>query len=92
MYRIDYSTTFKKSYKSAVKRGLPIEKFMEVVKQLSEGSELPAANKDHALKGKYKDCRECQVSPDWLLIYKIGKLIEVLYLIDTGTHSDLFGK
>lgn len=92
MYSIDYSTTFKKSYKSAVKRGLPVEKFMSVVKQLSEGSKLPAVNKDHALKGKYKDCRECHISPDWLLIYKIGKQIEVLYLIDAGTHSDLFGK
>lgn len=69
-----------------------MEKFLGVVKQLSEGAKLPAINKDHALIGKYKGCRECHISPDWLLIYKIGKQIEVLYLIDTGTHSDLFGK
>ena len=35
-------------------------------------------------------CRECHITPDWLLIYEIddGKLF--LYLTRTGTHSDLF--
>jgi len=42
------------------------------------------------LRGDYSGCRECHITPDWLLVYEIdnGKLI--LYLTRTGTHSDLF--
>ncbi|MDO4398846.1 MAG: type II toxin-antitoxin system mRNA interferase toxin, RelE/StbE family, partial [Candidatus Saccharibacteria bacterium] len=32
---------------------------------------------------------EC-LKPDWLLIYRIEKEIELLRLVRTGTHSDLF--
>ena len=42
--------------------------------------------------GKAKGCRECHIQPDWLLIYRIKERLEILNLIDTGTHSDLFGK
>ncbi|WP_414628476.1 type II toxin-antitoxin system mRNA interferase toxin, RelE/StbE family [Tetragenococcus muriaticus] len=31
---------------------------------------------------------ECHIQPDWLLIYEIDE--EYLYLLRTGTHSDLF--
>ena len=37
-------------------------------------------------------CRECHIQPDWLLIYRIKERLEILNLVDTGTHSDLFGK
>jgi mRNA interferase YafQ len=33
--------------------------------------------------------RDCHISPDWLLIYKVTAT-EVL-LARTGTHADLFG-
>ncbi|MCK4486683.1 MAG: type II toxin-antitoxin system YafQ family toxin [Desulfobacterales bacterium] len=35
-----------------------------------------------------KDCRECHIEPDWLLIYRIAG--SELCLIRTGSHSDLF--
>ena len=43
---------------------------------------------EHGLKATLKDCRECQIEPDWLLIYRIeGRgLCRVL----TGSHADLF--
>lgn len=90
MYKIEYSNRFKCSYKLAQKRGLPVEELLKVVKMLSVGETLPPKYKDHALKGKYSGLRECHIQPDWLLIYKIENEICVLYLIDTGTHSDLF--
>lgn len=34
--------------------------------------------------------RECQIQPDWLLVYKIVYETLILKLIRTGTHSDLF--
>ncbi len=50
-----------------------------------------AKYKDHALKGDYKGHRECHISPDWLLIYKIYEDVLILTLVETGSHSDLFG-
>ena len=49
---------------------------------------LPEHNRDHALSGNYVGYRECHLSPDWLLIYKVegGTLI----LVRTGSHSELF--
>jgi mRNA interferase YafQ len=45
-------------------------------------------HRDHQLKGVFRDCRECHIEPDWLLIYRIEG--DVLQLVRTGTHSDLF--
>jgi len=46
--------------------------------------------KDHKLHGKYNNCRECHIEPDWLLIYEIKNDKLILTLTNTGTHSDLF--
>ena len=47
---------------------------------------------DYGLTDNYAGHRECHVLPDLLLIYRIFKDILILELVDTGTHSDLFGK
>jgi len=62
----------------------------EVIKKLAAGEPLPERNKDHPLSGDYAGCRECHVTPDWLLIYEIVDETLMLYLTMTGTHSDLF--
>ncbi len=36
--------------------------------------------------------RECHIQPDWLLVWQQDDEQLTLLLIDTGTHSDLFGK
>ena len=51
---------------------------------------LPEKNRDHALSGDYIGCRECHITPDWLLIYEISHGELTLCLTRTGTHSDLF--
>lgn len=60
-----------------------------VIRALQEEHELPAAHRDHALRGNWADCRECHISPNWLLIYRVEN--NDLQLIRTGSHSDLFG-
>lgn len=37
----------------------------------------------------YKDCRECHITPDWLLIYKYEAENLVLVLFATGSHSEI---
>jgi len=90
MYDVRPTAKFQKDLKRAEKRGYTIELLTEVIKKLAAGEKLPPKYKDHALKGKYKGCRECHITPDWLLIYEISEGKLFLYLTRTGTHSDLF--
>ena len=89
MYSVVSTNRFRKDLKSAIKRQYDLSLLNEAVDTLAEGNPLPAHNKDHALSGKWKAHRECHLTPDWLLIYKIEKDILVLTLTRTGTHSDL---
>ena len=91
-YVVRHTTTFRRDYKLAIRRNLPIEKLQAVVAKLQNGEELPPANRDHALTGPWANHRECHVAPNWLLIYQIFENVLVLELTRTGTHSDLFGK
>jgi len=90
MYKIVATNKFKKDLKLSIKRGYNIDLLDEVVTMLSNGIPLPEKNKDHALFGNYVGCRECHITPDWLLIYQISNDELILYLTRTGTHSDLF--
>lgn len=90
MLTIKYQTAFKKDYKRICKRGYDIKRLETVIGLLTEGKPLPAAYRDHDLGGNYKGCRECHITPDWLLIYEVVEEELLLYLMRTGTHSDLF--
>jgi mRNA interferase YafQ len=90
MYDISMSVKFKRDLKAARKRGLDLDRLNTVVDLLAVGSALPAVHKDHSLTGDYGGFRECHIAPDWLLIYRVDKSELVLYLMRTGTHSDLF--
>ena len=93
IYIIKETTQFKKEFKLCIKRGLKAEKFIEVLKLLQNGSSLPEKYQDHPLttpSKTFKDCRELHIQPDWLLVYKYSKENLILYLLRTGTHSDLF--
>jgi len=90
MYEIVYTGRFKRSLKRCAKRGLPINKLIDVVNILQRDGSLPEKYKPHRLEGKYKDCWECHINPDWLLIWEQHETELLLIFIDTGTHSDLF--
>jgi len=82
-------TQFKRDVKRLLKRGKDMNKLKEIIDGLVRAQELPARTRDHQLKGTLKDCRECHIEGDWLLIYRIEG--SELCLIRTGSHSDLFG-
>ena len=90
MYKIFPSNNFRRDLKNAIRRGYDIPLLDEVVTKLASGEELPERNRDHALTGNYKGCRECHIKPDWLLVYQISDEELILHLMRTGTHSDLF--
>ena len=89
-YSVDFTTQFKKDIKLAKKQGKDTDKIFEVVEKLANDEVLDAKYKDHCLTGDYKDCRECHIELDWLLIYKKYESELILMLIRTGSHSELF--
>ena len=87
-----WTTQFKKDYRKASKRNLPIGLLDDIIRKLAAGERLPEKNRDHALSGNWAGFRECHILPDWLLIYRIEDDVLVLTLARTGSHSDLFGR
>ncbi len=92
IYKIKRSSQFKKDFKTIVKRGYDLTELENVIRILKNGGVLPEKYKDHPLKNskEYLDCRELHIEPDWLLVYKYYDNQVILYLMRTGTHSDLF--
>ena len=84
MYNIRPTTKFQKDLKRVKKRGFDISLLTDIIKKLAAGEPLPEKNRDYA------GCRECHITPDWLLIYEVDGDELILYLTRTGSHSDLF--
>lgn len=90
MRTIKYEKSFKKDYKRIVKRGYDIRLFEIVVSMLANNETLTEKYRDYSLNGRYSGFRECHITPDWLLIYRMDNSKLILILTRTGTHSDLF--
>ena len=92
--KIILSSQYKKDIKLARRRNLPEEELNDLVLKLANDVSLSAKNNDHALQGEFVGCRECHIRPDWLLIYRKtdNNELQILELVRTGTHSDLFKK
>lgn len=85
---VHFSSKFKKDLKRFPVKGKESEQIKSVVKKIKNNEKLPEKLKDHKLKGKYAEHRECHINPDFLLIYKIEG--EKLILTRIGSHSELF--
>ena len=90
MLTIRYHSSFKRDYKRIVSRGYDTRKLEEIITLLANEQPLPERCRDHQLVGAYVGCRECHITPDWLLVYEIDKSELLLLLTRTGSHSDLF--
>lgn len=88
MLLIKTTNAFEKDVVKMRKRSKRIDKLEYVISVLVEEKALTAKYRNHKLVGNYQGLMECHIEPDWLLIYEISD--NTLYLIRTGTHSDLF--
>lgn len=84
------STQFKRDLKRLKKRGKDLGKLDVLVALLRRGTELPAQYRNHPLKGDWIHHIDCHLEPDWLLIYQLND--QTIYLVRSGTHSDIFKK
>ena len=89
MLILDYSSQFKKDFKTITK--LPIPEIIEVgnvISTLQKSLILDAKYVDHALIGNWHGFRDCHIKPDLVLIYRIHETY--LQLARIGTHNDVF--
>lgn len=91
-YDIVATSQFKKNLKKCVKQGKKLDKIYNVITNLANGIPLEMKYKDHYIIDDkyYKNCKECHIEPDWLLIYKYDNEKLILILVSTGSHSELF--
>jgi mRNA interferase YafQ len=93
MFEIVTSTKFLKDLKLLKKRSLnDFQILQNVITILAvKGHDgLDKKHKAHKLSGSYKGYWECHVKPDLLFIWDENEQINLLELVRTGTHSDLF--
>lgn len=91
MLEIAFTNQFKRDYRreKSGQHAADVDDLLQsVTEPLCNGLALPAANKDHALKGKWRGWRDCHLKPDLVLIYR--KTDTTLELARIGSHSELF--
>ena len=91
MFLLKYSKHFKKDLKSYKHNRAVLAELEKILDILAKGEKLPIKNSNHRLRGEFKDCFECHLRPDVLLIYKIEKFEIIILLLRIGSHSELFG-
>lgn len=80
---------FQRDWRRMESRGRDMSVLRNVMTKLIAGEPLQPHRRPHPLKGEYRDCMECHLGGDWLLIWRIGE--EEIVFVRTGTHQDLFG-
>lgn len=66
-----------------------MQELFKVLSTLASGNSLDSQYRPHMLSGNYKDCMECHVGNDFLLIWIDS---DAIYVERIGSHSELFGK
>ena len=90
-YKIQVTNRFKKEYKKIrTRNNFDEDAFVNVIKILANGENLPEKYCNHLLEPKKNGIWECHIKPDLLLIYMKNDNVLILTLISTGSHSDLF--
>ena len=82
-YDVVYSTKFKKALKKLIKQGKDINELFDIIDKLANDEKLNMKYKNHSLVNDkyYKDCNECHINPDWLLIYRYNNVNFLIYNI-----------
>jgi mRNA interferase YafQ len=91
---IVYSSAFRKDIKN-YKHNKRIQRILEdIVVKLSNREKLPEKHRDHPIiagklgKGGVKECRNCHLAPDIILLYQINNgNVELLRI---GNHGKIF--
>ena len=93
-YEVKYTSTFKKNLKKLTKQNKNLDEMFSLIERIANKEKLEHKFKNHKLRDdkNYKNCFECHIEPDWLLIYQYNEDNLILLLVNSGTHSELFIK
>ena len=91
-YRTRFTSDFKKNYKKIKKQGKDINKLRQVIEKLANKEKLDEKYQNHMLNDskKYKNCGECHIEPDWLLVYQYVDNELILLLVTISSHGEIF--
>ena len=82
-FKRDYRRERQGRHRDTVQRDLA-----RVIRALATDQALKARHRDPALSGAWKDCRDCHLRPDLVLIYR-KRGSGALELIRMGSHSEI---
>lgn len=69
--------------------GTPVEgELRGVMERIAGGFSLDPRHRDHPLKGEWRDCRDCHIRGDMVLIYSLLPGLAVFHRV--GSRSELF--
>ena len=87
---LEWTRRYAKDVELMLSRGADLAESDKAVTALMNREKLPQKYKDHKLNEskRWTDCRELHIKGDWLLIYRQRE--NVVTLLATGTHSDLY--
>ena len=91
VYTLKQSSQFKTDLKAVKYDEHKLDELQKVLEHLGRTGIVPAEYLPHPLKGQYKNCIECHIEDDFLLIWKDPEQ-NVIRLVRLGTHSKLFDK
>jgi mRNA interferase YafQ len=87
---LETTARYRKDRRLMRKQGLDLSLLDAIIKKLQNEETLAPKHRDHPLQGNYTRHRECHITPDWLLIYRIDNDALILTAVRTGSHSELY--
>ncbi len=90
MYVLKYSKQFRKDLKRFKNNKIVLSKLEHVLDILVDNKRLSKKYHEHSLLGEFKNCRECHVQSDLLLIYRVKNSELLILLLRIGSHFDIF--
>jgi mRNA interferase YafQ len=86
---IDWTSAFKRDFKREKKTDRQLENILDpILADLVKDNPMPEKFSDHPMTGAWKDCRDCHLKPDLVLIYQKPDN-GTLRLVRLGSHAEL---
>jgi len=89
MRTIKFSGAFRKDWKKLARETTQAQELEALLRMLAADVELPGKYRDHPLKGKKGNLRDCHLRPDVVVIYE--KAGGELGMRRIGSHAEIFG-
>ena len=91
MFTSKLSKSFKKDIEKARRQKKDLALLTKVMHTLLSGNALDPIFQDHPLRGQWSGYRDCHVTSDWVMIYRISHEKQTIKFERLGSHAELFG-